>query len=219
MNIAAGAQPLVAPAIKSFLAKYATGSHDPVVLQHQLTLFDVINPAVARITPAETRRARLLFALTNESKPCAIMVLQEDTTHVTGMVKVYHTPAPCPHLIDSPAHAFMGRNFVANGELFNKETANYEFPDAATILANQGIAVQCYNPIALDQALLADPTLSICGPFAIGDADTMPVIVRNTCLLPARFASRFLSRNFTPREVWEQIGGAIRADDAAVVTA
>ena len=69
MNVAAGAQPLVAPAIKSFLAKYATGSHaDPVVLQRQLTLFDVINPAVARITPAETRAPRLLFVLTNESK-------------------------------------------------------------------------------------------------------------------------------------------------------
>ena len=202
--------------MKTFLAKYTTESHDPVVLQHQLTLLHVINPAVARVTPAETR-ARL-FALTNESKPCAIMVLEEDTTHATGMVKVYHAPAPCPHLIDSQAHAFMGRNFVANWELFNKETVNYEFPDAATVLANQGIAVQCYNPIALDQALLAEPILSICGPFAAGDADIMPVIVRNSCLLPARFASRFLSSNFTPREAWEQIWGAIRADDAAVVT-
>jgi len=93
------------------------------------------------------------------------------------MVKVYHAPAPCLHLIDSPAHAFMGRNFVANGELFNKETVNYEFPDATVLAPNQGIAVQCYNPIALDQALLADPTLSICGLFAVGDADTMPVTV------------------------------------------
>jgi len=59
----------------------------------------------------------------------------------------------------------------------------------------------------------------MCGPFAVGDADTMPVIVRNSCLLPARFAARFLSSSFTPREAWEQIGGAIRADDAAVVTA
>ena len=60
MNVGAGAQPLVAPAIKTFLAKYATRLHDPVVLQHQLTLSDVINPAVARATPAETRHTSLL---------------------------------------------------------------------------------------------------------------------------------------------------------------
>jgi len=44
MSVAAGVQPLVAPAIKSFVAKYATGSHDPVDLQRLLTLFDMINP-------------------------------------------------------------------------------------------------------------------------------------------------------------------------------
>jgi len=217
LNAANAAQPLVAPVIKTFLAKYTTGSHDPAVLQRQLNIFDVINPLVARVTPAETR-ARL-FSLTNEQKPCALLVLEADPVSANGVVKIYHAPAQCPHLIDTPAHVFMGRNFAANGELFNKETANYEFPDATTMLANQGVAVQCYNPIALDQALIADPALAMCGPFALGDADTMPVIVRNSCLLPARFAARFLSSSFTPREAWEQIGGAIRADDAAVVTA
>jgi hypothetical protein len=217
LNAATAANPMVAPAIKTFLARYTTGSHDPIVLQRQLTIFDVINPAVPRVTPSDVRGR--LFSLTNEYKPCALLVLEEDPIHATGIVKIYHAPAQCPHLIDSATHAFMGRNFVANGELFNKETANYELPDATTVLANQGIAVQCYNPVALDQALIADPALSICGPFALGDPDTVPVIVRNSCLLPARFAARFLSSNLTPREAWEQIGGAIRADDEAVVTA
>ena len=165
---------------------------------------------MARVTPAETR-ARL-FSLTNEYKPCALLVLEEDTIYANGIVNIYHAPAQCPHLIDTPTHTFMGRNFAANGELFNKEMANYEFPDTATMLSNQGDAVQCYNPIALDQALMADPALSMCGPFAVGDPDTMPMIVRNSCLLPARFAARFLSSSLNPREAWEQTGGAIRAD-------
>ena len=182
--------------IKTFLARYTTGSHDPLVLQRQLTIFDILNPAVPHVTPLDVVRGRFFF-LTNKYKPCALLVLEEDPLHATGIVKIYFAPAQCPHLIDSATHAIMGRNFVANSELFNKETTIYELPDATMVLANQLIAVQCYNLVALDQALIAD--------LAWSTGNTVPVIVQNSCLLPARFATRFLSSTLTPREAWEQI--------------
>ena len=73
--------------------------------------FDVINSAVPRVTPSD---------VTNEYKPCELLVLDEDPLHATGMVKIYHAPAQCPHLIDSTTHAFHGINFVANSKVFNK---------------------------------------------------------------------------------------------------
>jgi len=217
LNAAAAATPLVAPAIKTFAAKYSAAPHEPVTLQRQLALFDVNDATVLRVTPTEARNR--LFALTGEAKPCALLTLEMDPTNPTGVVKIHHAPAQCPHLIDSPPHPYMGRNFVAYGDLFNKETANFEFPNDATNLANMGLPTYCYNHVAIDAALAADPGATIFGPFAITEPDTSAVIVRNTCLLPARYAARFLSRSFTPKEAWEQIGGAIRADDAAVVTA
>jgi len=51
---AAATTPLIAPAIKTFATKYSTGSHEPFTLQHQLTLFDVNDPTMPRVTPTDT---------------------------------------------------------------------------------------------------------------------------------------------------------------------
>lgn len=169
-----------------------------------------------RATPTKTR-ARL-FALTNEAKPCALLTLENYPTDLAGVVKVHHAPVQCPHLIDTPTHPLMSRNYVAYGDLFNKETANFEFPNDATNLENMGLPSCCYNPVAIDTDLAADPLATIFGPFALNDPDTSAVIVRNTFLLPARYTARFLSRSFTPQEALEQIGGAIQANDTALAT-
>ena len=91
LNAAAAATPLVAPAIKTFAAKYSAAPHEPVTLQRQLALFDVNDATVLRVTPTEARNR--LFALTSEAKPCALLTLEMDPTNPTGVVKIHHTPA------------------------------------------------------------------------------------------------------------------------------
>ena len=157
-----------------------------------------------RVTPTKTR-ARL-FALTNEAKPCALLTLENYPTDLAGVVKVHHAPVQCPHLIDTPTHPLTSRNYVAYGDLFNKETANFEFPNDATNLENMGLPSCCYNPVAIDTDLAADPLATIFGPFALNDPDTSAV------------TARFLSRSFTPQEALEQIGGAIQANETALAT-
>lgn len=45
---------------------------------------------------------------------------------------------------------------MANGDLFNKETAAFEFPDTATNLANMGLPTYCYDSSATVATLAAD---------------------------------------------------------------
>jgi hypothetical protein len=178
-------------------------------------MHDVNVQGVAGINAAEV--ASNLGALTQEGTPCAILILEEDPIHAVGRVRIYHAPSLCPTLVDREPHEWMGRAFISQGDVLNKETAIYELPATYCHLARQGSATRCFEPDIIDGALEDDAALEIFP--AIMDPDephTEAVRVRTTCMIPARIAARFIESSFSPREAWLRIGGMIRQDTPAI---
>ena len=60
--------------------------------------------------------------------------------------------------------------------------------------------------------LSGNPTVEVLGPFTAGDPDTEPLKCRKMVPVPAAYLHLLLDRTLTPRQLWEQVGGAIIAD-------
>ena len=68
----------------------------------------------------------------------------------------------------------------------------------------------------VDLLLAADQTLAFIPVQAAGANDTESVTVRNLVPIPHRYVHLILTQDLTPRQAWDQIGGAIRNDGAEV---
>ena len=60
----------------------------------------------------------------------------------------------------------------------------------------------CYDSNAIDATLAADALAAAFWPFIQNEPNTSAVVIRNSPLLPARCAARFLSRSLTPNNTW-----------------
>ena len=78
----------------------------------------------------------------------------------------------------------------------------------------QTIAVNVVGDGAIDTALAADAALVQLGPFPDGAAGVTTVTTLRAMYLPARYVSVVIGRILNPREAWEELGGAIRAETA-----
>ena len=60
--------------------------------------------------------------------------------------------------------------------------------------------------------LAANPTATLVGPFHDGDPDTQVIRSRNVLPVPLAYINIILDKTLTPRELWDQLRGAIIAD-------
>ena len=65
---------------------------------------------------------------------------------------------------------------------------------------------------AMHALLAADPTAPAVGPFHDGEPDTQTIRSRNVLPVPPAYINIILDKTLTPRELWDQLGGAIIAD-------
>ena len=61
----------------------------------------------------------------------------------------------------------------------------------------------------VNHLLSGNPTVEVLGPFTAGDPDTEPLKCRKMVPVPAAYLHLLLDRTLTPRQLWEQVGGAI----------
>lgn len=89
------------------------------------------------------------------------------------------------------------------------------WPDGAF---NQTNAVNVLSDGAIDTELANAPEVSILGPFENGTAGVTAIRTRKLMYLPAKFVPIALGRILTPRQAWDDVGGAIRAEPVEVQT-
>jgi len=65
-----------------------------------------------------------------------------------------------------------------------------------------GLPTYCYDSTAIDATLVADALAAAFWPFIQNEPNTSAVVIRNSRLLPAKYAARFLSRSLTPNNTW-----------------
>ena len=84
-----------------------------------------------------------------------------------------------------------------------------EVPEDAFAVAPEHVVPTRENVTHL---LSGNPTVEVLGPFTAGDPDTEPLKCRKMVPVPAAYLHLLLDRTLTPRQLWEQVGGAIIAD-------
>ena len=84
-----------------------------------------------------------------------------------------------------------------------------EVPEDAFAVAPEHVVPTWENVTHL---LSGNPTVEVLGPFTAGDPDTEPLKCRKMVPVPAAYLHLLLDRTLTPRQLWEQVGGAIIAD-------
>ena len=84
-----------------------------------------------------------------------------------------------------------------------------EVPEDAFAVAQEHVVPTRENVTHL---LSGNPTAEVLGPFTAGDPDTEPLKCRKMVPVPAAYLHLLLDRTLTPRQLWEQVGGAIIAD-------
>ena len=209
--------PAVAPATTTFSEFYSLSPHTADVLVRQLAPFDVNVQGVQNLTPTEV--VNRLQALTLEGLACPLLALEVDPASPQGRVRIYHALAHCPVLPDRAPHEWMGRNFMAHGEIFNRETDTYEQPGGLLDLISRGAALRCLETVQVRAAFDADPAVVVLGPFDNAEPNTEAIVARRSCFLPPRFAARLLEESFTPREAYLQLGDMIQQESAAIQVA
>ena len=84
-----------------------------------------------------------------------------------------------------------------------------EWPSTAF---EQTISVNVIRDAAIDTALAADADLLHLGPFADNTAGVVTVTTLRAMYLPARYVPTVIGRVINPRQAWDELGGAIRAE-------
>ena len=84
-----------------------------------------------------------------------------------------------------------------------------EVPEDAFAVAPEHVVPTRENVTHL---LSGNPPVEVLGPFTAGDPDTEPLKCRKMVPVPAAYLHLLLDRTLTPRQLWEQVGGAIIAD-------
>lgn len=80
----------------------------------------------------------------------------------------------------------------------------------------QSITVNVVSDNAVDTALAADSDLAQLGPFPDEAPGVTAITTLKAMYLPARYVPIALGRVVTPRQAWDEIGGAIRDEPAQV---
>jgi hypothetical protein len=134
-----------------------------------------------------------------------------------GMIVVYHRLTrhdarfgQVPTVFDNMGVAFFGD--VHNGQA----PISVTIPDAHF---NQSTVVQTPTDGLLAQLIAADPDAEVFGPYAAGDADTLPTIIRPVIVVPNRYALPFLTQGMVPKAAYQALGGMIAQDGNTVACA
>ena len=77
-------------------------------------------------------------------------------------------------------------------------------------------AVTVPSPTQIDAIFAADEALELTGPFPNNSQGTDTITTYKMMYLPPKYIGIVLGRHLTPRELWDELGGAIRNETATV---
>ena len=93
-----------------------------------------------------------------------------------------------------------------NPRLFKNDDPAFDQTNSINIISDN----------AIDTALAADDTLEMMGPFVDTQAGVTTITTRKIMYLPARYVALLIGRVLTPRQAWDELGGAIRSEPTQI---
>lgn len=160
------------------------------------------------LTPLSRGAAKALVNLsftTCETEYQAYLLL----THEGGKnyIQTVHRPSVLHQLMGSP---IANERFAFLGDVRGTQPPLLIcWPDKAFDQTNN---INVISATAIDTELARMPPVEDLGPFQNNDQGVETVATRKVMYLPFKFVSISLGRALTPRQAWDEIGGAVRAE-------
>jgi hypothetical protein len=201
--------PPVIPHSATYCDYYQDDAHDKAAGNYAtiMNTFMVPLAGVGALTPGQVSDAVFASAVVD---PQAFVMLVVDATHPDGRICLFHRLQRYAPQLGAPTE-FDNVGYAFVGDLTNNQAPpSIEWP--ANAFHQVGVSIRVPQREILDQALAADPTVELLGPFGNEDAGTDVIRVRQVMLVPFRYVRILLQRPLTPREAWVQLAGAIYND-------
>jgi hypothetical protein len=149
---------------------------------------------------------------TNESFPTNLLGIYETEGMECGQSLLLSGVRRYPRMIGIPSR-WDDKVFAFAGDVEEGTVISVNFPDDAFDPAGGGTVV--YRPSTsarIDELLAAAPDAELLGPFVVTDAQVRRSSTRNMMYVPPRYVPIVAARRLTPRQLWTDLVGAIRAD-------
>ena len=192
---------------RSYREFYANAANDPWAGNYAGLMGQYL--AVPANTP-EALLTRMLAYGPGTPQAFIMMEAQADPL-LLGRVTLMHRPTRFP--ISVPATQWDETIMAFEGDVLGGQTCTVvEWPATGFRQAANGAALQVPTLANLDAMFAADPQLDTVGPFAVNENGTELIRTRNVMCVPPRYVPILLGWALMPREAYERLGGAIRAD-------
>jgi hypothetical protein len=194
--------PPVIPHTATYHDYYQDDAHDKAAGNYATIMNTLMVPlaGVGALTPGQVSDAVFASAVVD---PQAFVMLVVDANHPDGHICLFHwLQCYAPQLGAPTEFDNVGYGFF--GDLTNNQALpSIEWP--ANAFHQVRVSVRVPQREILDQALAANPTGELLGPFGNEDAGTDVIRVRQAMLVPFRYVRILLQRPLTPREAWVQL--------------
>jgi hypothetical protein len=204
------------PVFSSLETDILNGLYTPIMNEYAAPLVNAVSPA--------SIYAKVVASV--QDLPHAYLMCCSLTPNTVGHSVVVHSLALAPQRMGFPATQWVNRVFGFVGEVLGPTTGaglinTVEFPLDAFHLAGNGGAHHLNVPTAeiLTAAFAADPDVATVGPFVANTPGTDTIRTRTCMFVPTKYVHIVLDRRLTPRQLWEQLVGAIIANGDAVACA
>ena len=153
--------------------------------------------------------ATAVFDCSTQRIPTAFLVLGARPGVVTPTIQCYHRVTKFRPRLGMPASLWDDDAFAFHGDLVNNQVSVVSWNAALFGPAAIDPIVVGTDDLVSD-GLAVNANVEMLGPFMNDALGTVQVQVRRTVYVPPMFVNVLLEEEVTPRQAWEQLGGAIR---------
>lgn len=203
------AEAIAAP--RTFREHYTIDANDPFRGRYG-SIYSLF--ATERTPPNSGDQIVTTLVQTELSTPKTIMGLFQDNRDPAGLTMVFHGIHKMPTSLDATT-PWDGKTLMLAGDVVNGQISSVEMPSIGFNLANNGnYTVVPASMDLMDEVLAANPNLPLLGPYTWDEGKTTAKArSRYFIWVPPRYVPIVANRRLNPRQLWDQLGSAIKANN------
>ncbi len=203
--------------IRSFASKYADIATDPYLGDYAAPMSQFSEDATRRTANQLHQQVRGM----DTAKPNAYIGMFAFPNEEAGRSMVFHGITPFPQTFGVPSpwddkvFAF-AQDVTPGGDIMTVEFVEEYF---ARSLANDAEMNVPDTLLHMDALLSADLAVPLLGPFDDNAVEIRKLRTRNMMFVPPAYLPIVIGRRLTPRQLYTELAGAIRADNKSIMCA
>lgn len=150
---------------------------------------------------------------TDIGAPKTILGLFKDSGDASGLSMAFNGIHRMPVTLSTPTQ-WDGKVLMLAGDVSNGQISSVEMPANGFDIVNNGRS--CIVPSTverMDELLATDTEATLIGPLQSSDEVVTTARTRYFVYIPPRYVPIVIHRRLNPRQLWEQLVGAIRANN------